>query len=64
MRQVLEEIKKLQFKEMGGVPNLRGANLVSRDGEEINCTLHGQLAAVGAGSEREHTGATEQQAAG
>ena len=64
MRQVLEEIKKLQFKEMGGVPNIRGANPVSRDGEEINSTLHGQLATVGAGSEREHTGATEQKAVG
>ena len=64
MRKVLEEIKELQFKEMVGVPNLRGANAVSRDGEEIVCTLHGQLAPVGAGSERERTRATEQHAAG
>ena len=60
MWQVVEEIKKLQFKEMGGVPNLRGANPVSPDGEEIVCTWHGQLVAVGASSKREHTGATEQ----
>ena len=64
MWQVLEEIRKLQFKEMGGVPNLRGATPVSRDGEEIVCTWHGQLVAVGAGSKCEQTGATEQHGAG
>ena len=64
MRQLLEEIKKLQFKEMGRVPNLRGATPVCRDGEEIVCTWHGQLVAVGAGAKREHSGATEQHVAG
>ena len=59
-----ESARRNKKTSMGGVANLQGVNPVSHDRKEIVCTLHAQLAAVGAGSEREHTGATAQQATG